>query len=427
MRCDFAVLLCLSALSNRNSPIMPLKPTLLPIAALLLLTFAAGARADVFELKTGGTIDGEIVDRGSKGEFVIQTPEGALVTFTKKQLQHVEQQDQMRLDYEARSRSMPDTVEAHRKLAELCKRAKLSKLADHHRRRILELDPTDQKARESLGYQNHHGRWLTRDEIMASRGLVLFKGTYRTPQDIALRQGTDNQKSLEAEWTQKLRLWRGWLKGRRSVEATQAIAEIRDPNATQALVDLLEKEKDPQVRELLIATLAELRHPLTVTTLVGFSLQDPDREVRLQCLDYLRKFHAPIRLTSYIKALKSKDNPIVNRAAEALYEFGDPIATSPLIDALVTTHKYAKTDVPPGQIGASFDPSGGRGGGGGGGGGLSLGGKSKFVKIDQQNLEVRQALVELSGGQDFGFDERAWRRWFVNLQTREFVDTRRDK
>jgi len=406
---------------------MPLIPTLLPTAALLL-TFVAAARADVFELKAGGTVAGEIIDRGSKGEFVIRTPEGAVLTFAKKQLKHVEQQDQVRLDYEAKSRSMPDTVEAHRKLAELCKRAKLSKLADHHRRRILELDPTDEKARESLGYQNHQGRWLTRDEIMTRRGLVFFKGTYRTPQDIALRQGTDNQKSLEAEWTQRLRLWRGWLKGRRSDEAAQAIAEIRDPNATRAVVDLLKKEKLAEVRDLLTATLAELRHPLAVTTLVDFSLQDPDREVRLQCLEYLRKFHAPIRLTPYIKALKSKDNRIVNRAAEALYELGDPVATSPLIDALVTTHKYAKTNVPPGEIGAAFDPSGRKGSGNvGGGGGLSMGGKSKFVNIDHENLEVRQALVELSGGQDFGFDERAWRRWFVNLQTQEFVDTRRDK
>jgi len=406
---------------------MPTQPFLLPTAALLLMTFVVGSRADVFELKGGGTISGEIVDRGEKGEFVIRTPEGVLVTFSKKQLQRVEQRDQTRLDYETKSRAMPDTVEAHRKLVTWCKKEKLNKLADHHRRRVLELDPTDKKARESLGYQNHHGRWLTREEIMAERGLRYFDGTYRTPQDIALRERVKTYEAAEAEWLQKIRLWRGWLKGRRSVEAAQAIAEIRDPNAARALVKLLEKEKDFQVRDLLTATLAELRHPLAVTTLVDFSLDDPDQEVRLQCLDYLRKFHAPIRLAPYVKALKSKDNRIVNRAAEAIHEFGNPSATSPLIDALVTTHKYSKTDVPPGEIGASFDPQGGQGGGGGGGGGLSVGGKSKFVRIEQRNLDVRQALVELSGGQDFGFDQRAWRRWFVNLQTQKFVDTRRDK
>lgn len=411
---------------------MFIRQILLLTAALLVTIFApmpfnVEARADVFELKGGGSVSGEIVDRGEKGEFVIKTPGGALVTFSKKQLQHLEQQNQARLDYEAQSRSMPDTVEAHRKLVAWCKKEKLSKLADHHRRRILELDPTDKMARESLGYQNHHGRWLTREEIMAQRGLRYYEGTYRTPQDIALREGVKTYEAAEAEWLQKVRLWRGWLKGRRSVEAAQAIAEIRDPNAARALVELLEKEKNLQVRDLLTATLAELRHPLAVTTLVDFSLADPDQEVRLQCLDYLRKFHAPIRLAPYVRALKSKNNRIVNRAAEALHELGNPSATSPLIDALVTTHKYSKNDIPPGETNVSFDPSGGSGGGGGGGGGLSVGGKSKFVRIAQQNLDVRQALVELSGGQDFGFDQRAWRRWFINLQTQKFVDTRRDK
>jgi len=406
---------------------MFIRQILLLTLALLLMTFVAKAKADVFKLKEGGTISGEIVDRGEKGEFVIKTSEGAIVTFSKRQLQHVEQQNQSRLDYETKSRSMPDTVEAHHELAEWCKKEKLGKLADHHRRRILELDPTDKIARESLGYQNHHGRWLTREEIMAERGLRNYGGTYRTPQDIVLRERVKTYEAAEAEWLRKIRLWRGWLKGRRSAEAAQAIVEIHDPHAARALVKLLEKERDFQIRDLLTATLAELRHPLTVTTLVDFSLEDPDREVRLQCLDYLRKFHAPIRLTPYVKALKSKDNRIVNRAAEALHEFGDPSATSPLIDALVTTHKYSKRDIPPGETNVSFDPSGGNGGGGGGGGGLSVGGKSKFVRIDQQNLHVRQALVDLSGGQDFGFDQRAWRRWFVNLQTQEFVDTRRDR
>jgi len=142
-----------------------------PTVALLLLAFVSAARADVFELKGGGRVSGEIVDRGKKGEFVIKTPAGALVTFSKQQLQRVEQQDKTLLEYEAKSRSLPDTVEAHRKLAQWCKQAKLGKLADHHRRRILELDPTDKEARKSLGYQNYRGRWFTREEIMTARGL----------------------------------------------------------------------------------------------------------------------------------------------------------------------------------------------------------------------------------------------------------------
>ncbi|MCA9231160.1 MAG: HEAT repeat domain-containing protein [Planctomycetales bacterium] len=398
---------------------MALTRIILFAAALLPIAWGDCALADRFELNTGGTITGEIVDRGEKGEFVVKTTAGALVTLTKQQVQRVEHEDPLLQEYETRSRSMPDTVAAHRELSEWCKQARLSKLVDHHQQRILELDPSDEQARESLGYQKHQGQWLTRDEIMTQRGLVFHEGDYRTPQDIALREREKQREEAEAEWLRTLRRWRDWLDGRRSTEAAQQIAAIDDPYAADAIVKLLEQEKDLRVRDLLTKTLAGLQHPLAVTTLVDLSLEDPDREVRLQCLDYLVRYHAPLQLTPYVSALRDKDNEIVNRAAEALETIGNPAALSPLIDALITRHKYVNTNAPPGNLNPTFDPSGGSGG-------LSVGGKSPVVSVDQKNIDVRQALVELSGGQDFGFDKRAWRRWFVNQQVREFVDARRD-
>ncbi len=398
---------------------MPNVRTILFASALLQLLCAGDSRADVFELNGGGTISGEIVDRGEKGEFVIKTTAGALVTFTKKQVQHVGYKNRKQQEYEIRSRSMPNTAETHRDLAKWCKQAKLTKLADHHRRRLLELDPSDEAARESLGYQKFQGRWLTRDDIMTQRGLVYYQGAYRTPQDIAIQERKKHREVAEAEWLRKIRRWRDWLGGRRSTEAAQQIAEIRDPYAAEAIAKLLKQEKDLRVRDLLTETLAALRHPVAVTTLVNLSMEDPDREVRLQCLDYLMKYHSPLNLSPYLGALRDKHNAIVNRAAEALETINNPAAISPLIDALVTNHKYSKNEIP-GEMKAAFDPSGE------GGGGFSFGSKSKFVRIDQQNLDVRRALVELSGGQDFGFDEKTWRRWFVNQQVREYVDARRD-
>ena len=181
------------------------------------------------------------------------------------------------------------------------------------------------------------------------------------------------------------------------------------------------------MRDLLTETLAEIKHPLAITTLVNFSILEPDREVRLQCLDYLLQYHKPINLTTYVKALRDRDNEIVNRSAEALHRIEDPRAISPLIDALVTSHKSINLNAPVGNMGASFSPNG-AGGGGSGGGGLSMGGnKNKVIQRDLQNLKVLHALVDLSGGLNYEFDERLWRRWFVNEQIRDFVDTRRDR
>lgn len=382
-------------------------------------------KADLFELQSGGRIVGELVQRSETGDYVVLTDDGARITLSQKQVRRHVREDARLLEYEKRSRGMPDTVAAHRELAAWCKQQQLAHLANHHYRRILELDPDDEQARQNLGYQRHQGRWLTRDQIMAERGLRHYDGAYRTPQDIALRQREKKRKTAESDWFRQIRLWRGWLNSRRperAAEAAKQIAAIRDPYAAAALVKLLEKENNPRVRELLTAALAELDHPLAIQELVDLSLHDPDHEVRLQCIEYLQKSDRPISLTPYVKALKHRDNVIVNRAAEALQQIGNPAAVSPLIDALVTTHKYKLEDRPSGQINASFSPRSS------GGGGFSFGGGGpKVAKVEEENLNVRRALVQLSGGQDFEYNEKAWRRWFINQQTHSHVDARRDQ
>jgi len=404
------------------------------ISQLYLLVWASlaimppAAYGDIFQLKAGGQITGVLVDRGKQGEYIIKADHGALVTLSRRQVDKVVRQDPEDFEYTKRSRALPDTVEAHRELAEWCKKQKrLSQQTQHHLQRILELDPNDKAARLSLGYQQHQGQWMTQDDIMSARGLRHYDHKYRTPQDIALREQTKKREMAEAEWFRKIRLWIGWLDDRRAAEAEAMIANIQDPHAAVAIVKLLERVENPRIRDLLTATLAPLKHSVAVTTLVDFSLDDPDYEVRLQCLEYLLQYHQPISLTPYVKSLRHRDNEIVNRAAEALHRIENPRAISPLIDALVTTHKFNNLDAPPGDINATFAPNGGRGGGASGGGGLSMGGKSKIRKLNLRNLKVRQALVDLSGGQDYEFDENLWRRWFVNEQIQEYVDTRRDQ
>ena len=387
----------------------------------IFVIVAHDAQGDVFLLKSGGQITGTEIKRGEQKEYIVQSDQGAIVTLSRRQIAKVVRQDNIELQYQQRSRLLPDTAESHRELATWCKQNRLSKQEEIHLQRIIELDPDDEAARLSLGYQLHHGRWMTREQIMAARGLRMYDGKHRTPQDIALREQAKNREKIEADWYRNIHLWVRWLNERRADEAAEKIAAIHDPLAASAIVRLLEKVENQRVRDLLTATLAELRHPLTVSTLVDFSLYEPDREVRLQCLDYLLEYHQPIHLKPYIDALderKNKNN-IINRAAEALQHIGDKKAISPLIDALVTTHKFKISDAPPGNTSASFTPSGG--------GGLSAGNKPKFYNRDVPNLKVRHALVELSGGQDFDYDEKLWRRWYVNQLIPKYIDTRRDQ
>jgi HEAT repeat protein len=219
-------------------------------------------------------------------------------------------------------------------------------------------------------------------------------------------------------------LWRGWLDNRRPERVAEAEAHLRaitEPEAAPALAKILDGENNRDVFDLLLEVLGPLDHPAALQTLVAYTL-DPSikSDIRDKCLDYLIHRDRPVQILPYVQALKSKENVVVNRAGYALGRIGDEGAISPLIDALVTTHKY-QIDAGP-EMSAGFDRNGG-----GGGGGLNVGGGGiKIIQKDEQNERVLNALIKLSGNQNFEFDEPAWRAWFVDRQMRQRYNSRRD-
>ncbi len=395
----------------------------------LLLSAAGPSRADVFQLKDGGEVAGTVVEKTDDGGYVLRTPEGAVVSLKRNMLERIVEDNAALEEYRQRSRKTPDTADAQRQLAEWCREHKLGDEADLHLARVAELDPHDDDARRALGFQKVGNRWLNADELMAARGMQFFEGKYRTPQDIALRQRSKQEETASTQWFHNVRLWRDWLeKGRaeRVAEAHALITAINDPAAAPALARLLNEEKNHDIFELMLATLAQLDHPVAVQTLVSYSL-DPDmgRETREQCLDYLTNGKHAISVLPYVQALKSKDNRVVNLAGRALDQIGDPAAISPLIDALVTTHKYQVQPESSGgsPIGAAFGSGAGMSGGG-----LSMGGSGpKVITRAEQNDSVLRALIKLSGKKNFEFDKQAWRAWFVDMQMRQHYNARRDE
>jgi hypothetical protein len=392
-----------------------------------LLGAAAPTRADVFELKDGGQVEGSLVDRSDDGLYRIRTTDGAELTLDRDQLQRVVPQNEALAEYATRSRATADTADAHRELAAWCREKGLLAEADHHLRRVVDLDPDDEDARRSLDQVRVGNRWLSQEDAMRARGLTMFDGRWRTAQDIAIRQRDGAVDEGEGNWFGKVKLWRNWLDSRREdrVQDAQAyFASIDDPQAAAALVRLLDGEDEPWAFDILLGALGRLDDALAVRTLVAYSLEFEHADtrwanaVRDDCLDYLLASDRPVSVIPYVEALKSKDNVIVNRAGEALARIGDAAAISPLIDALVTTHKY-QTPAGPGMQ-ATFSPDGT------GGGGFSFGGGPKIESRDEENPAVLQALKKLSG-QSFDYDKVAWRRWYVDLLMRQHTNARRDE
>ena len=406
-------------------PLRSLAPDRVRVAAALatsVCALGAGlATADVFELSAGGEVRGSLVERTAEGVYVVRTEDGAQVSLAKGDIARIVQVDDNLAEYRRRARSIADTADGQRELARWCKERGLAEQAELHFDRLLQLAPDDEEARVGLGYQKSGGRWMTRAEIMAKRGMILHEGKYRTPQDVALRQRDAAAGAVDADWFQKLRLWRGWLDSRRpqqSAEARALFDALDDPAAVPALVRLLDKETDDWAWSLLVKTLSRFDHPDALRTLVNATLYDARAEHRELALDLLTRDGRQVPLLPFVRALKNADNKVVNRAGKALAAIGDPEAVSPLIDALVTEHKFIVQQGSSGINAGSVN----------GNASFSAGGEGpKIIRQPLQNAQVLKALTTLAGQHEFDYDEVAWRSWFVNEQARALASARRDE
>lgn len=393
---------------------------------VIFLQCFATARADVFELTGGGRLEGKLLpaDEASKLNCTIELAAGGRVTVARSQIAKIETVTDAVAEYQKLARTSPDTVDAHWQLAEWCREHKLREERRQHLDRVLELNPNHADARAALGFHQKDGQWMNRDDVMAARGLVLFDGKYVTPQQVELLKQQKESKVTQADWTSRIKQLRRALTDKRQDKSNQAHAEIQaiqDPQAADAIVAVLRRENDPELKRLWIETAARLNSHAAIDSLVNLSLYDADDEVRRECLEYLIKSSRPGLVTPYIRALKDKDNEIVNRAGAALGQIGDRSAIGPLIDALITKHKVKVSDANPDQHAYTFSKDGG------GAGAFSFGGNGPQVVVQSiRNRAVLDALVTLSGKANFDYDQVQWRGWLAAQAKATAVDVRRD-
>lgn len=395
------------------------------VLVAVISAFCDVAAGEVFVLKHGGRVVGELVDpdQSPRESYTIKTPGGGQIVLAASQVKEVLGQRPNEAEYEKIRPRYPDTVEGQWMLAEWCREHHLLTRREKHLKRILELDPNDERARRGLGYSQVDGQWTTQEDVMIKQGYRRYKGRWRLPQEIELMEEERKTDLAEKEWIQKLNRWRSWLSSDRARIARESILEIDDPLAVKSLALAIKEDPRDQARILFIEALARIGTIQAMKTLALYSLEDPIEEVRLTCLDYLKERKDPDVVGYYIGKLRSKANGEVNLAAVALRHMGDPSAIGPLIDALITSHKFKISSKNPGQISTTF----GTGPGGSGApGGLSLGGGPKIVTYQFRNRAVLDALVTLSEGTNYGFDVPRWKSWYTSRKRHEGLDARRD-
>jgi hypothetical protein len=380
--------------------------------------------AEIFELKTGGRVQGDWINRGESPRvtFVMRTTAGGEIAFKADQVVRVIEQSKDELQYEKLRPTTPDTVEGHEKLAQWCLQHKLIDQRHAHLERILQLDPNHELARTTLGYIKSEGEWVTNKEFHTQRGMIRSGQGWKTPQEIQLDEEENRAKLAVTEWQGRMKRWRAMLNTGKAPSAIAEIRAIRDPLAVTALTDYLYRDEPRAFKLLLLDTLGQIESSLSLKALTKTSLADQDQEVRLSALDAILKMkNHSTAVNFYITALHSKDNVEVNRAAQGLKALGDPAAIEPLFDALVTEHKFKIVTAPPGQTTTTFGN-----GPNGGGGGMNFGSKPPQILVKQiRNPEVLVALVTLTG-QNYSYEIADWKGWYATRQRASGFSARRD-
>jgi hypothetical protein len=186
-----------------------------------------------------------------------------------------------------------------------------------------------------------------------------------------------------------------------------------------------------EIRLLMVSILSDIKGNPGEGAFINLALNDQDQGIADACLDQLVRTQSKLAVHRYIALLRDEKSmpKAINRAAVALGQLKDPIATPALIDALVTTHEVV---IQPGQQGggglgplsSSFgsDPSNPASGG-------FSAGSAKPVKTKQtvQNQQVLAALNNLHPGINFAFDEPAWKKWYEQTHEPPKVNLRRSE
>ena len=399
----------------------------LAISALVL----PHAQAEVLLLKSGGRVEGELLNpsRATGEHYRLRTAPGVTVSLAPDQVTRVIVKSDVQKQYEQLLPRVPHDADGHWKMAQWCREAGLMEERKVHLAEVLKHDPEHADARLALGYSKFGDVWMTAEEYMRGQGYVRYKGAWRLEQDIALQEREVARELAEKDWKRKLKIWFDQLDRKRADEALANIRGIRDPLAAPALADVLgDMDADRNLRLLCLEVLAKLPAGLATRTHIQLSMDETDGNIRDKCLDELRRGGAQQAIPVYLKALENKkSNSIVNRAAVCLERLGDPDVTLPLIDALVTEHQVTISPASSGGGGLPINfGAGGSGSGNSGGlGGLSMGGKPKVEKRKFKNAAVHAALTQLNPGINFLYDQDAWKNWYANTKTSTNVDLRR--
>jgi len=397
----------------------------LVILTLLCATWlTASATADIVVLKSGGRIEGEVIDRGDFVEIRIRA--GVSTTIARKDIKEIIIKKSPIQMYQERARLIADNDSlGHYHLGLWCKDQNLARQAEKEFKKAIKIDPEHAESRKELGHEKIDGKWLTKEEIMTEKGFVKYKGRWMPKEDADKKKAlADLLKGIKTDIKEIEK-----AKGEPPVHTIEKLSTITNPAALDVLTRAL-RSKSVHVRIAAVASLGNIGNDKTRKTFLSMTIKDKDNEVRAACAKSLftlsRRTGKTKELKKLIQTMFKQGYPDHRRAAaEALGNIGDKSFITYIIRALVITIEVrVKDDNDPfgvpktqeekdkvGKVGwRPRKPTAS--------GGLDIGPKKNKVKKPWNNVKALEALKKMTG-QDFGYDQKQWKEWHLNELEKE--------
>ncbi len=399
----------------------------IPLACVALsgvLLSVGIARGDVFHLKGGDKIEGEVLDNLDDA-YRVRTLVG-IVDIEKDRIVKREKGPSPWRHYLRKRKKTPLTAEGHYELAQWCREHGLRPEATEHLKQVIELDPDHAEARQALGYVKDKGKWgrprspkaPTDEERKARRAAKAEERLLR---------------KLISQWFVKIKsIHRGRMAKQKSGmqskkfrKAREQLLAIRDPLAIPGLTGVL-STGDLAARGVLVEALAQFDEDEATMNLVVMVLLDPSPDIRrLAAIELLPR--EDDRVVQHLRdALANQDEKILRNAATALGVLKARRALEDLVSVLSTeklTRVRLSRPVYFGRIQGTF----------GGGCRHVCGGHLRYYRptsigvlgpgsmvgtatgyedrpVSVYRTEVQEALIAITG-QNFGFDADAWLLW----------------
>ncbi|MBL8879260.1 MAG: hypothetical protein JNG88_09090 [Phycisphaerales bacterium] len=390
--------------------------------------------ADVLQLKSGGTVEGEIVTSDAE-KYVVRTTVG-IVTLPASAVESVEKSESPFQEYDRRRSACDESPGAQTELAQWCEDRGLAQERRQHLNRAIELDCDFDPARRELGFVRVGMMWVDgrqtrhiprKDKTTTSDA---ENGTGK-PSSVD-SSDRDNDKvvaAVQSHWLRRFRAIRSnFLDSAQESVARRGrtqILDIRDPLAILPMAKIL-GGGNRYARSVLVESLATFSEDEATLNLAVIALLDGEESIRKQSLVELVRRNDGRVAAQFRKALASDNDEILRRAAVGLGLLRDAAAVGELIPEL-TARRWRAVEVPvrqylngltttftqptrvaissatsishAPQIGA-VDLEGP----------LNVTTEVRWQNVTVYRTEVLEALKQITG-ENFGFDAAAWQRW----------------